>query len=273
MLGTTDSSTTGAKTSAGMILDCENAETALQSVSRFFRASASELASFLQTINLESIYEANWRELPSPDEYLFDRVVENFCSPLTPERIAWFHLTRTTRLTNFLDGLLPLGEALPKVWKMLIELAPDQVTKRNLRAMQSDGVEDFQYNYKAPDKFHWGPYAVLVREVAFHSQDLGQHDYLGMPEIIEDICNGYNKHYGVSIFHVYEQQLHPCIVKFLGETTYLDGCLRAALSYGWSAAHRRRPTGDAIMCFDGNGSSIPSSDIISIEFVNARSQS
>lgn len=252
-----------------MILDCESAETALQSVSALFRISASEMASFLQTIDLESLYEANWRELPSADEYLFDLVVDKFRAPLMPKRVAWFHLTRTVRLANFAEGLLPLGEVLPKVWKMMIELAPDQVTKRNLRTMQAHRVEDFQYNYKAPDRFHWGPYAVLVRDVAFHSERLGQHDYLGIPEIVEDICNGYKKSYGVSIFHVYEQGLHPCIVKFLGDTSYLDGCLRAAVSYAWSAAHRRRPTGDAIMCFDGNGCSIPPSDIVSIEFVNA----
>lgn len=35
---------------------------------------------------------------------------------------------------------------------------------------------------------HGGPYAILVREVAEHTKAVGQHDYLGMPEIIEDLC-------------------------------------------------------------------------------------
>lgn len=42
---------------------------------------------------------------------------------------------------------------------------------------------------KLASKQLWGPYAMLVREVAALSKEVGNHDYLDAPEIIEDICH------------------------------------------------------------------------------------
>jgi hypothetical protein len=39
---------------------------------------------------------------------------------------------------------------------------------------------------------------MLVREVAF-DRPSEYHDYLWLPEIIEDICNGYQRRYGERI--------------------------------------------------------------------------
>jgi hypothetical protein len=66
--------------------------------------------------------------------------------------------------------------------------------------MRASGEISFLYNFKeeGPDDIHGGPFGFLVREVAFHSPSLSTHDYLGMPETIEDICHGDEDQFGES---------------------------------------------------------------------------
>lgn len=249
-------------------LDCGSGDLAIQSLSSAFQCRPEDLANLVKSIDLEAIYQTRWQELEIPsDEYLFLEVVAQFGMPRNPTSVYWFHLTRTTRSNDFSQGLMPLGEVLELLWKTLIELAPSPLVKRNLLDLKNSGVNNFHYNLKSPDKFHWGPYAILVREVAFHAHSLSQHDYLAMPEIIEDICNGYESAYGTSIIDVYESAFVPCIVKFRSDCNYPKACIRAALCYVRTHMRGERPDGGTVMCFDGNGTQIPPSSIVSVEYV------
>ena len=55
---------------------------------------------------------------------------------------------------------------------------------------------------------HYGPYAMLVREIAFNSQVVGNHDYLKIPEIIEDMCMDVQKVYGVDALNRFVKKRH-----------------------------------------------------------------
>jgi len=55
----------------------------------------------------------------------------------------------------------------------------------------------FQYNLKTSSSIHWGPYAMLVKEIGFN--DVGNHDYLRVPEIVEDICLSFQQQYGIEV--------------------------------------------------------------------------
>ena len=108
---------------------------------------------------------------------------------------------------------------------------------------------------------------MLVRESAFHPHDIGNHDYLRVPEIIEDICNGYQKHFEESIYDLIVAGLKPCVVKF--EVTALDrhDLTKAALSYCHCKIHGRELWGGANTCYDAAAQPITGSQIVRVEFL------
>jgi len=120
---------------------------------------------------------------------------------------------------------------------------------------------------------HWGPYAVLIKDTAFRSSKLAQHDNLGMPEIIEDICNGYEEKYGESIINMYEASLVPKIVKFKSNKRIDTGCIEAALYYAYEAARGNPPSSNCITCFDSEGVKIEPESIVSVITVEILPQS
>lgn len=252
-----------------LVLDCQNLQTTLQSLARAFHCTTRSMAAFLkQSKSLWSSYEKGFLTLPDWPELLLKHVSTKFGDPDLPNVIHWFHLTRTKHGSSFEQGILPLDAALPQIWATLIDLAPDATAKRNLQSLQQNGVPNYQYRHKVSDKLHWGPYAVLVRDVAFNAPALSQHDYLGMPEIIEDICNGYQEKYGESIISIVKRSLVPCIVKFADHSNYYpEGYLRAALCYARNKVLGERIGSGAVICFDSAGRAIPPSAILHVEYI------
>ena len=84
----------------------------------------------------------------------------------------------------------------------LFKIFKDTEHDSRLHEFKKKGIKNYHYQLKTPDPFHWGPFAMLVRDVAFNAKAIGNHDYLWLPEIIEDIFNGYYGKYGVFI-HVF----------------------------------------------------------------------
>jgi hypothetical protein len=118
-----------------------------------------------------------------------------------------------------------------------------------------------------PDPFCWGPFAILVRENAFHATELGCVDYFRLPEIIEDICNGYEIKFGVSIHDDVVRFLRPCIVKFKSSYKVDQVCIEAALYYLYECIHKKGVCIDANDCFDGENQTVLFQDIVNIEFI------
>lgn len=98
----------------------------------------------------------------------------------TPSRYPR-HLRKSN---NFHNGISPLNEALQNVWDTLISEAPTQECRKNLKFMLNNGVDDHLYGLRVNDSIHWGPYGILVKDVAFNTDKLHQHDYLAMPELV-----------------------------------------------------------------------------------------
>ncbi|WP_133306524.1 hypothetical protein [Pseudomonas sp. LS-2] len=134
----------------------------------------------------------------------------------------------------------------------------------NLAALRCEGVGDFQYGLKTGDPFHHGPYAMLVREVAFHSAKVSNHDYLHLPEIIEDICNGYEHRFGESIMAIVCGGLHKCIVKFSSAKVLDDHLLGVALLYCWGEINNEEFSSYANTCFDAEAQRIEPHAILSV---------
>lgn len=246
-------------------LDCETFESAMTSLCTIFRVEEEQLRGFLTSIDLEQHYRSNHPSGPADDELLRLFEQEHGQDHEQIERVYWFHLTRVHSGASFEDGLLPLGTVLCRIWEMLFTLFSGTPHESRLREMAEAGVQDFQFNLKTNDSLHWGPYAMLVRDIAFACATAHNHDYLRTPEIVEDICSGYQNQFGESIQEVVEERLVPTIVKFW--SAYEGYEIESALYYVYCQVHSQKLTMSANTCFDGGGVAVPYDRIVSVQAV------
>lgn len=253
----------------GFVLDCEDGEAAVESMSECFDCEQADLVNVLQSIDIGAIY-SDFENSPdvAAEKYLYDYVVEKFGEPEDTDSICWFHLTRTLDDNDFSDGILPLSEALDLVWETLFSIFEDSKIYQNLKDMRGRGVDDFQYNLKSDDPVHSGPYGILVREIACSASELAQHDYLKLPEIIEDICAGYQREFGEAIYDDVSNALVPCVVKFSEEDVADQGAIEAALFYAYTYANDLPVSMNSVCCFDGEDCAVPYEDIVYVEFLD-----
>jgi hypothetical protein len=108
---------------------------------------------------------------------------------------------------------------------------------------------------------------VLVKDIAFRAQKIGNHDYLMLPEIVEDICNGYRDKYSISIREDVVSSLKPCIVKFRSKFRIDQSCIGVAILYVYKLTKGEPLSPDASTCFDAKGNVIPHGDILSIKYL------
>lgn len=245
-----------------IVLDCESRDSALASISHVFNVDADRLDEFLRDLDLEAHYEAV--HPPHECDVELERLIHaQFGEPRQIERVCWFHLTRTHPKSDFRDGLLPLTGARSRVWETVMDVFKNTPHEERLRNLRREGVGDFQYVLKT-DPFHAGPFAFLVREGAFHAQRNGNHDYLSLPETMEDICNGYYHKHGERLYDDLKSALSPVIVKFWWEYEY---GLRTALHYLSSATLGRDDSYVPNTCFDGGNRAVPNERILRVEVV------
>lgn len=246
-------------------LDCESAETALESIANIYNVAPNELRQFFCEFDIDEHYERNRPELSGNDEVR--RILElHFGEPKNNVcRTYWFHLSRTEFGAKFESGIHPLNSVLPNVWAMVIRAVSKTPHAERLKKMRTEGVENFQYNFKTSDPLHWGPYAMLVKEIGSHADTVSNHDYLKLPEIIEDICRGYKEKFGENIQPTIEKALTPTIVKFWTEEgEHLYG-LPSAIYYAYLSCRRLELSGLANTCFDGGGIAVPPERIVYVE--------
>ena len=249
------------------ILDCETYESAITSICHVYGTERNTAEKFLSGIDLDAAYES-CAIYSDCDDYLRDLFESEFGQPkLQLEEVVWFHLTRTARSSNFSEGILPLGQVLGRVWEMLNSLLEDPEQKANLETMQANGVRDFQFGLKTRNSIHHGPYAMLVREAAFNADKICNHDYLEVPEIIEDICNGYREQFGHCIYDSVTSKIEKCIVKFKSNKNTSLNLLAPAILYCWCILRNEEFSSFANTCFDSEGTPISRGKIISVEFL------
>lgn len=252
-----------------LVLDCESFEATVDSLARIFQTTSDSLKWLLAHKELSTHYDNNAQDEMSFKDYLFAVVEHNFGSPLSLDAVCWFHTTRVLPGTAFSEGILPLDAALPHLKARLIDAIDDISIREQLQtALTSSGVADAHYFNKTNNSMHWGPYAILVRDVAFCAEKIGQHDYLGMPEIIEDICNGFRKTSGVDLIEVFRRKLKPTIVKFISTNNCDDICISTAISYAYSIIHGNAPNSTWAYCFNGENNPVPTQDILKVEIVD-----
>jgi hypothetical protein len=248
-------------------IDCESYESALASLAGVYRASIADIKDFLSEFEIESEYEKYKGDMSAGD-LLQTKFSQKFGGPQqSVTGISWFHLTRTLDGATFSEGILPLGAALPKLWDMLVSIPKDKGRRLRLEELKTNGVPNFQYNFKTPHKLHHGPYAMLVRESAFNASEIGNHDYLKLPEIIEDICLGYEEKFKESIEEEIKTALRPCIVKFEDRSGTRIDVIGPVLQYCYCKGRNEELHIHANTSFDGEGEAVPFEAIEKTEYL------
>ncbi len=120
------------------------------------------------------------------------------------------------------------------------------------------------FHMKSNDHDHWGPYGMLVREVAFCLAEVGNHDYLDIPEIVEDIALCFAEQYEFDLRSAFIENSKPCIVKFIDQNPH-EWCLTPALYYLYTKFRGESLSRWCNTCFDGQGKPVRPDQIKLIE--------
>jgi hypothetical protein len=183
----------------------------------------------------------------------------------------WFHATRVEPSTTFKNGLQPLPQVLDSVWESLGQLASRWSDPEEWRAFRAGMKGQFadQYHRKVGTPFNDGPFAFLVRDVALMRDEFeGSHDFLRIPELVEDICLSYEEMFHRSLQRVFIEATKPCIVTFRASSLELRD-LEVALAYVHARATERDLTLECNTCYSGEGVAVPFEDIVRVEWVEA----
>lgn len=244
------------------VLNCESFQTALESVSDLYDADEKSVLSTLKKISFNSTEckTMSW------EDYVFSEFEKSLGRKAKEGKTLWFHLTRCKIGTMFVEGILPTNLVLPRIQREVEEIIALAIEQKKI-PIKSTGIPNgdcWAFGWKMNNKMHWGPYAMLVREIAFSASAVGNHDYLSMPEIVEDIL-GLDSRCD-ELKNVYRETTKPCIVKFStdGIERYT---LRAAIFYLFSKINNHELSIHCNTCFDGKGEIIPAENILAVEFL------
>ena len=252
-----------------LILDCENPASTLKSISTIYGIPDREIAAFLKAFDIEKYYEKNITD-DYPDRVLTAAFEAKYnAEPKPLDSVCWFHLTRTLPGNNFSAGILPLPASLNILWETLFMLFKDSPHSQNLKNLKSLDLISERYQSRIKHPYLAGPYAVLVRDVAFRAKEIGFHDNLAMPETLTDICDRYQAIHKVNIFAQLQEKLVPCIIKFVSDRKIDRSCIESALYYLYVLEHNEQLTESANTCFDGRNEKISPKQIKSVEFLFA----
>lgn len=253
-------------------LDCHDLETTLASLAEALAISDDELRAALIAYD-ESRFADNSQDpyLRMPRELLAS--LDRDIAVVRLDGTFYFHGSRVVDPDALgREGILPLDQMIERIWPMLYEFvrderSPDEWAIFRRGVEQKTGGHDCDlYRLKTGDHIHFGPHALLVREIFFDPNATRSHDYLGCPEIVQDIARCYESVYGVDLESRFCAGSVPVIVKFRS-TDVWEGSLPAALWYTCSMLRDGELTSNANGGFQGAGRAVPPKDVVAVEVV------
>jgi len=253
-----------------IVLDCESVESTFKSILKIYSVKPNDIEDFLVSLDMEEYFREH-DPSDDVDKVLIDLFEKEFNKNFRSlDYVFWFHLTRAFRDNDFKDGILPLNQALEeKIWPTFFKIFRGTKHLTRLKHMKKQGVDHWLYNMKTKYKYLGGPYALLIYNKKFEGTGV-KTKYFEFPEIIEDICNGYQNSYNELIHTTVKNSLVSYIVKFKSRRRLDRRCISAALYYLYNICHNEELSIYSNTCFDGKGKLIPYEDIIKIEYLGKR---
>jgi hypothetical protein len=253
------------------ILDCETTDSTYESLENILGVKRGILERIFGTLDVEEFYREHRHYAHPPEDLMYSEVRKVSTLSGTYDRTCWFHITRTIPSSTFEQGILPLGQCIDGIWAFLQALAKRAVSAEEWAAFKEDMGDHHGaglYAMKVSDKMHWGPYALLSRDHAFKSSEIGNHDYFGAPEIVKDICLCFSEKFGYDLLGTFMRKTKPCVVKFVAGPR--GGCVSAAVYHLYNVYRGNSCSIQCNTCFDGDGVTIPREDILKVEFPTYR---
>ena len=201
-------------------LDCRTYESALRTVAAAVSVSADRLAAAI--IATDPDFSGASSEDPVeafPREILSRVGVE--LAHVELDGVLLFHGTRLADAESVRrHGLQPLSQRLEGIWEMLGDLARPELDEEDwldFRDWVEAGGGDHDgelYRLKTRDELHDGPYTVLIKDTLMRPEELGLHDYLDCPEIVQDICRCHSARFDLNpdLEARFKAATNPCIV-------------------------------------------------------------
>jgi hypothetical protein len=245
-------------------------ETATVSLAGLLKMDPDELTQRLRDFEYYRLSELDRRGRPFQDLLLEYALGLHRPDLPAPSSVCWFHGTRVAPGANFDDGILPISESLDRIWALLGRIAGQWSSPAKWAAFRANmpGQGAAQYARKLGFGLANGPYAVLVREMLLRPSETGSHDFLSVPEIIEDICMSYEDAFGADLRDAFVKATRPCIVKFASrEVGYAS--VAAAITYVHRTLRREELLLECNTCFDGEGRRISAEAILKVDWPEA----
>lgn len=258
-------------------LDCHDSETALASLAEAIGTTPTKLATALGEYDesrLENRAEDPWALMP-PD------VLEQFGTDVEAvtgrfDGACYFHGTRALDPEAFKRrGILPLDQMVEELWAALRELAGHEISDKDWDSFRSSveagagGHDGLLYRLKTGGRIHFGPFGLVVRETLLDPGSTGSHDYLGCPEIVQDIARCYRSAHGGNLERRFCHEAKSCVVKFRS-TNCRSGDVKAALWYVFTKLRDGEITSSANYSFDGAGDPVAADDVVDVEIILRR---
>lgn len=254
------------------VLDCESFHTTLLSLESITHVKQENILSFLNNFDMDDFYYRN-PLYGSGDELLLLKFKNEFDPVTSYDQSNWFHLTRLYKNDDFKDGILPLVDVVEDKWDKLYSLISDKISteewtdfRKNME-MGALGPHSSLYKFRMSSTDFKGPYAISIKETAFVSDQIRNHDYLAVPEIIKDICFCFEKTFGYDLFKEYTKNSEPCIVKFKAEYSN-PNLIGKVLFYLYQRVHEKELNSNCKSNYNANGNKIPPEDILKVEYLN-----
>lgn len=249
-------------------LNCSSLESAQRSVAALLDIDSSDLRRRLASFHYEDV-DSSIRRLGPYEHLLVEQALELSPDSLPqPDSVVWFHGTRVPPDTTFQDGLLPLSKVIERVWDLLGRLAAEMATIAQWREFREsmEGNAAQQYFRKIGHRDNEGPFGFLVREnLTAIDHDGALHDFLSVPELVEDICAAYQEMYGLPLLNRFRDATTPCIVSFRTGARPADDVL-AAITYLHCQLRHVELRETCQTGYSANGETIPFANIVDVEW-------
>jgi hypothetical protein len=257
-------------------LDCESRASTDASLQEILGIKISDIYSIFNSLDLNCYYRDHPHTSAAPDKVVLNEVLkESAAQTITVDNVCWFHLSRVSDPEAFQrDGILPLNMMLDSIWEFICSLVPSTVISPTSWDAFRHGIATNPhrsarlYASKVENRLHWGPYAILIRDIAFRPAEIGNHDYLRAPEIVEDICRCFQNDYKFDLLSEFQKRTKSCVIKFATTSMTLDRqreCVVAALYHQYQRSRGLELNMDCNTCWDNNSSPILASKILKID--------
>lgn len=254
-----------------IFLDCQTADTALISLAGACGKPAQVLA---QAISYHRIdWDADFgRE--DPEIVGLRMILDPIGLTIADFRFDgayYFHGTRVLDHSGFrTEGILPLDQMIDRIWDSLYALIADMTSedewRRHRTAVETGAVDNngvYQYQLKTTNALHFGPYSLLTRDAHINPPD-GHHNYLNIPEIVEDIAQNWHP----ELAHRFATSAKPCIVKFLQRNPVETPYVRSAMWYLYGALNADYTGWYSHAGYDCGGIAVAPADITQVEVID-----